>query len=81
MIWVQLALMAHTGGFTFAAPLITQDDFSLIKLDHKFTAENGPSVASSREPQKINTNANQVDIQNKVATGNSPQRPRSARLR
>ncbi len=67
----------NTGGFVFAAPLITRDDFSLAKVDHKFTEKWSLSGKFSANRQ-INTNANQVDIQNKVATGNSPQRPRNA---
>jgi hypothetical protein len=67
----------NTGGFVFAAPLITRDDFGLVKLDHKFTEKwsFGGKFAANRQ---INTNANQVDVQNKAATGNSPQRPRNA---
>jgi hypothetical protein len=67
----------NTAGFTFAAPLITRDDFSLGKIDHKFNEKWTLSGKFSANRQ-INTNANQVDIQNKVATGNSPQRPRNA---
>ena len=67
----------NTAGFTFATPLITRDDFSLAKLDHKFTEKWNFSGKFSANRQ-INTNNNQVDIQNKVATGNSPQRPRNA---
>ncbi len=67
----------NTAAFTFAAPLVTRDDFSLVKLDHKFTEKWNFSGKFSANRQ-ISTNANQVDIQNKVATGNSPQRPRNA---
>ncbi|MFN7944893.1 MAG: carboxypeptidase-like regulatory domain-containing protein [Blastocatellia bacterium] len=67
----------NTAGFTFAAPLITQDDFSLGKVDHKFSEKWNFSGKFSANRQ-LNTNAGQVDIQNKVATGNSPQRPRNA---
>jgi hypothetical protein len=67
----------NTAGFTFAAPLITRDDFGLAKLDHKFS-ENWTLSAKFSANRQINTNANQVDIQRKVATGNSPQRPRNA---
>jgi carboxypeptidase family protein len=67
----------NTGGFVFAAPLITRDDFGLAKIDHKFTEKWSFSGKFSANRQ-INTNAGQVDIQNKRATGNSPQRPRNA---
>lgn len=67
----------NTAGFTFAAPLITRDDFGLVKLDHKFTDKWTFSGKFSANRQ-INTNSTQVDIQNKRATGNSPQRPRNA---
>ncbi|HMB27039.1 MAG TPA: hypothetical protein VKS99_02995, partial [Blastocatellia bacterium] len=67
----------NTAGFTFSAPLITQDDFSLGKIDHKFN-EKWTFSGKFSANREINTNANQVDIQNKIATGNSPQRPRNA---
>src|SRR5215813_3279691 len=67
----------NTGGFVFAAPLITRDDFGLAKIDHKFTEKWSFSGKFSAN-REINTNAGQVDIQNKRATGNSPQRPRNA---
>lgn len=67
----------NTGGFTFAAPLTTRDDFSLGKIDHKFTEKWSLSAKFSAN-REINTNAGQVDLQRKVATGNRPQRPRNA---
>ncbi len=67
----------NTGGFVFPAPLVTRNDFGLAKLDHKFTEKWSFSGKFSAN-REINTNAGQVDIQNKRATGNSPQRPRNA---
>src|SRR5215468_8521291 len=58
----------NTGGFVFAAPLITRDDYGLAKIAHKFTEKwsFGGKFSANRE---INTNATQVDIQDRVATG------------
>src|SRR5215831_13338401 len=67
----------NTGGFTFAAPLKNNNDFGVARLDHKFT-EKWNLDAKFAANRLIATNAGQVDITKKQATGVSPQRPRNA---
>src|SRR5262245_58159075 len=67
----------NTAGFVFSAPLTNRDDISLGRLDHKFS-DKWSAWGKFSANRNLATNAGQVDISKKIATGISPQRPRNA---
>lgn len=70
----------NTAGFVFAAPLTNRDDISLARLDHRFN-DAWNAMAKFTANRNISTNAGQVDISRKVATGFTPSRARNAMAR
>ncbi|HEY3039494.1 MAG TPA: carboxypeptidase-like regulatory domain-containing protein, partial [Pyrinomonadaceae bacterium] len=67
----------NTAGFVFSAPLTNRDDISLARLDHRVN-DKWSAMAKFTANRNISTNAGQVDISRRIATGISPSRPRNA---
>ncbi|MEP7338225.1 MAG: carboxypeptidase-like regulatory domain-containing protein, partial [Acidobacteriota bacterium] len=68
---------ANTAGYTFAPQVQTSDNFGVLRLDHKVDSQWNVSGKFSADRQ-LQTDARQVDLIRKIATYQSPQRPRNA---
>jgi len=66
----------NTAGFTFVAPLINSTNFSLVRLDHKFT-ERWSATAKFTADRQFSTGAGQVDLQRRSAAADNASRPRN----
>jgi hypothetical protein len=66
----------NTAGFTFVAPIINSTNYSLIRLDHKFTSR-WSATAKFTADRQISTDAGQVDLQKRSAAADEASRPRN----